>query len=1108
MIKSFSRTARFWAVFIILCAGCLWFSIRYFAKAMPIANVAIAMSRTQAIEKAQQIATTLHIGPTDAHTAASFETDYAVQKFVELEGGGSPAFNAMITGTLYSPYTWHARLFKEHEANEVTFIFKSDGTPYGFVETIAEQTPGAALTAVQAREIAESTAEKQWLINFADYIFVEASQEKRPNGRVDHQFTYERSGISIGGEGKYRLTLAVVGDKLTQVKHLIKIPEGFYRRFSEIRATNDTIAQLATTAFWILYLLLGCYVGFLILARERRLLLRPALLCALFLAILQSITPLNDLPQAWMNYDTSMSSRNFLFDYFVDIITGFLRTFIMILLPAAAVAEALTRKAFGHHLQFWRLLSSPIAGSLPVLGRVVGGYLMVTIDLAMLTLTYLVARTFFGWWMPSDPMVDPNILASYFPWVSAAARSLYAGFWEELVFRAVPLASAALIGERLGKRNLFIVLGMVVQALIFGAAHADYPMLPGYARVVELFIPSLVFGFLYLRFGLLVPILAHATYDLVLMAMPLFMTSAPGAWVNQSLAIAWGLIPLFIVLVSYFRAGHWRKLSADAYNSSWHPEVEKAEIHHTNQQNHRTSSTRTAWLLFALAIVAAGVALRWTSDEPPLTITSAQAIEKAKSVLAKQGIQLSDEWKVFALVDDKSGLLTPEAQFAWQTGGHAAYHELLHKRFIWPPLWIVRFAKFTGDIQERAEEYDLYLNGQGNVMGYYHRYPENRAIESLNQDDARAQAITIIKAQYGIDRKHLEEVSARSEKHPARTDWSFIFSVPTQCPLPEGQARISVTLSGNQLSNCVKYMHVPEHWSRTYTNNKTFYDAIERLGKGLLAILLIAVALYALSTVQCSWTVFWKIFLTIFTLGLALLINKLPEIQFTLMTSKPFINQMVVSLLQNFIPMLIQASSSAVIITWISAQWTGILQLSSALIACTIGIAAAIGPHILRNVGTLAHIPALYPLPWWASYTSSDPIFPWLGAAGSELMVLVSISSSLFALLTLVRLIGKQHALLTLLPLLIYGFAMIGHPDSLLFWGAQGLLLSILLIAGYWLLGSNSLKAIPIGVASFITAKSVQMMVLNAFPGAMLGYAIGIGAVWLLVYLFCLSDKK
>ena len=80
--------------------------------------------------------------------------------------------------------------------------------------------------------------------------------------------------------------------------------------------------------------------------------------------------------------------------------------------------------------------------------------------------------------------------------------SLQAGFMEECLFRAVPLSIAALIGARFGHRRAVIAVAFVLQALVFGAAHANYPGFPAYSRLVELIGPSLVWGLIFLRFGL------------------------------------------------------------------------------------------------------------------------------------------------------------------------------------------------------------------------------------------------------------------------------------------------------------------------------------------------------------------------------------------------------------------------------------------------------------------------------------------------------------------------------------------------------------------------------------------------------------------------------
>jgi len=95
----------------------------------------------------------------------------------------------------------------------------------------------------------------------------------------------------------------------------------------------------------------------------------------------------------------------------------------------------------------------------------------------------------------------PNVIANYFPWLSSLAISLQAGFWEECLFRAIPLASAALLGQRFGGKKWWILGALVLQALIFGGGHANYPAQPAYARLVELILPAIGFGVLYLLFA-------------------------------------------------------------------------------------------------------------------------------------------------------------------------------------------------------------------------------------------------------------------------------------------------------------------------------------------------------------------------------------------------------------------------------------------------------------------------------------------------------------------------------------------------------------------------------------------------------------------------------
>src|SRR5262249_21577413 len=153
----------------------------------------------------------------------------------------------------------------------------------------------------------------------------------------------------------------------------------------------------------------------------------------------------------------------------------------------------------------------------------------------------------------------------------AIAQAGQAGFWEECLFRAAPLATAALIGQKVGKRRLFIGAAMILQALVFGAGHAGYANQPAYARGVELIIPSFVFGTLYLMFGLLPGIVSHFTYDSVWIALPLFVSSGVRAHFEQAIVILAVLVPFWAVLADRVRSATWTQIPADALNGAWKP---------------------------------------------------------------------------------------------------------------------------------------------------------------------------------------------------------------------------------------------------------------------------------------------------------------------------------------------------------------------------------------------------------------------------------------------------------------------------------------------------------------------------------------------------------
>ena len=104
------------------------------------------------------------------------------------------------------------------------------------------------------------------------------------------------------------------------------------------------------------------------------------------------------------------------------------------------------------------------------------------------------------------------------------------------------------------------MIAMGVQSIIFGAGHANYPVQPAYARVIELILPSLFFGAIYLRFGLLAGIIMHYAIDVVLFSLPLFVAQVPGIWIHRFFVILFLMVPLLVVSYRRIESGKWFRI--------------------------------------------------------------------------------------------------------------------------------------------------------------------------------------------------------------------------------------------------------------------------------------------------------------------------------------------------------------------------------------------------------------------------------------------------------------------------------------------------------------------------------------------------------------------
>lgn len=849
----FLRSPAFWTAFALFSLSAAYYAARHFKQAIPSVDVAITMNRDAAINAARKIAQQAHWRPAGEPSAvAVMTTDHDLANFIELEAGGKPALLSLVRSGAIQLMRWHVRLFREKDASETMVDFTPDGRLLAFSEKLPDAETAPELSTTAARELAEKQAAALGF-DLTGFSLVATQEGRATSGRLDHSFTYERPSPELKG-GRQQRVLTVRGNRFSGFASGVKIPDEFFARFSQMRASNKNIMTFAAVAINVVLLLGATFGGLIYLWRAGRLEWKGAVLFTAVLCVLTGLAALTQLPMAWFGYDTATPMATFRLHQWIGILTGLLVCAFNVLLFVSA--EGLSRRAFARQPRLWTVFSPRAAGTRTVFGAVLAAYLLCALMVAYEVVMQRFGQARLGWWWPSAVLFDTGALGRSAPWLAPFVGALTAGTTEECMFRAAPLAIAVLLGRRFGRAPIWVGGTLLLQAIIFGAAHSNYPAMPGWARLVELFVPAVVFGVVFLRWGLLPGIMLHFVYDAFLMALPIYTARAPGFRLSAIVIAILTLAPLLWVTYCRLRAGAWLELPEELLNShqpeprtsgalqATPPSIPAAEP--TEMVPTPSSASprllRGIFYLGCAALVASVIHMRQSQpDVPGLTLRRAQAEEKARAFLAARQFQLGSEWRVLAQADSGSA---DERTFVWQTAGKAVFSRFLGNDLALPA-WHVRFVQPQRPLPDRAEEFHVAITSDGSVAWFKHIVPEPRKMARLAKPDAQRIAEAELQRVFGFAPAALELVSALETKQPNRSDWRFVWKNPA-AGLSQGEARMHIDLAGDEPAGFGRGVFVPEAWRRNKTDEAASRNTTVTVMKVVLALAMLALVATAL----------------------------------------------------------------------------------------------------------------------------------------------------------------------------------------------------------------------------------------------------------------------
>jgi len=867
----------------------LIYGITNYRAAFPEVALNIQVSRTEAIEQAQNYLTERNFDVSEYTQTAIFTGQGLAKHFIDMELGVERLTELALDSL--DLWYWKVRFFEPLQSLEYWVRIDPAGEVIAFNRTVAEEDSGSTLSPEVAKIMVEAFLINQLNIDLEYWEYIEVNSEDRPYRR-DHTFTYELINFRVA-DAPYRIDLRMQGAVISGYSKSLKVPESWMRKFRNLRSDNDMYQNIANALSFLILVMMFFY--FFRHIRQRQVPWKTAFLLGGILAVAKFAMTLNSMPITMSGFDTTKSMSAFLSEsIIIDLIISLKAALVIILMIGAG--EMLYRRDYPTKLALHNLLTKRGYRSSEFIQATFVGYLMVAVVFGFMVFYYIIGKKF-GIWAPAN--IDfSNTVSTWMPWIYPLAISLGAALAEEFMFRMFGIS----LFLRLTRSKF---LAVIIPAFIWGFMHSFYAQEPGFARGIEVGIIGIIAGVVMLRFGIWATLVWHFVMDVVLIDIALFQSDSIFLWIS-GLAVSVVLaIPAIIALIIYLRTKKFG-LVEDLLNRNvinppqLKPRVKNKiipkELNLPNAQDNQMSPSSRK---IAFIVGLAGIIIALFPTKPELSdsynpiVSRSEAIETAKSGLQdKYGI---DPEEYLISIIDTEWLLSDYDNYRISKSAMNSY---LHKygdievaknilfeegKYSYS-LWMIHLQK-----EFETEGYRCAIDKHRGTPSFWQDYSDTTSGAELSLDSARTLAYEVFK-QKEIYFDQFVMMAENTRQRPARKDHFFNWRDTTYV-VGEAFYTHSGNVHGDEVHVSVgRSLTIPEGWLRWEKEKSSRYLIVQILSFGLIIMLTIH-ALWSLGHNVIKQKISWKAGWIAGGLSALVLtmskLNELPSLYFNYNSSVP-----------------------------------------------------------------------------------------------------------------------------------------------------------------------------------------------------------------------------